>query len=177
VAGALVVGGATTGTTLALWVDRTAVSEGQLRSGSIALVVNGSTSATFADISDLALSTGSSPGAARSFTATLSNAGTGKNMRMNIQLDDVTTTSDALNTGLEIAVQGAADTTDCPTPATSGYEDLSATNAHLLTPVSIAPGGTWVMCVSVRSKGGTGTGLQNRSGQLTFAFRGAQVRL
>jgi alternate signal-mediated exported protein len=176
VVGALLIGGATTGTTLALWTDQAMVNEGSVQSGNIELTVNGTASATFTPITNLALNTGSTPGAAQSFTATLSNSGSGKNMRMQIVLDDVTTPSSVLNAGLEIAVQGATTAASCPSPATSGYEDLNATNAHALTPVSIPPGAVRVMCVSLRVKGGAGAGLQSTTGELTFALRGNQVR-
>ena len=137
------------------------------------LTLNGSTTATFAAVSGLAVNNGATPGAAQAFTATLVNTGTGKNNAMRMYVTDVTTTSPELDTGLEISIAGAASPGACPAPT---WAPLSAVNAHELTSAKVGPGGARTLCVSVRVEGSPPSAMTNRSGPLTFTFRGDQVR-
>ncbi|QZY29829.1 hypothetical protein [Nocardioides coralli] len=172
VAGALLVGGAATGTTLASWVDSAQLAGTAVSSGTISLTVDGTTTATFASLPALSLNVGGTPGAAQSFTATLRNDSVGKNLRMRMYVDDVTTGQADLNGGLEISVAGAAPAAACPAPA---WQNLSATNNTEVTGAPLAPGGTRKLCVSLRVRAGAPAATASRTGTLTFAFRGAQV--
>ena len=173
VVAALFIGGATTGVTLASWRDAAALGAGSTSSGIVGLRVDGSTAATFPAIADLALNSGATPGAARSFTATLVNTGTGKNNAMRMYLTDVTTTDPELDSGLEISIAGVASSDACPTPT---YAPLSGANSHELTTGKVGPGGARKLCVSIRVEGSPPSAMTNQSGPLTFAFRGDQVR-
>jgi alternate signal-mediated exported protein len=175
VVGALLVGGAATGTTLALWHDQASVAAGRLGSGAIALQVDGSTTATFTPLSGLAMNNGASPGSAQTFTATLKNSSTGTNMRMQMHLDDVATSNGNLDTGLEIALSSTGQPADCAA-ATTGYDPLSATNSLVISTDGVANGGTRALCVSVRVRGNAPAGVASQAGTLTFDFRGEQVR-
>jgi alternate signal-mediated exported protein len=175
VVGALLVGGATTGTTLALWHDQAAVDNGELGSGAIVLQVDGRTTAEFAPINGLALNAGASPGSAQTFTATLKNGSSGTNMRMRMHLDDVTTPNGNLNNGLEIALSSAAQTGDCAM-ATTGYAPLSAPNSMEFSTAGVPNGGTRALCVSLRVKASAAPDVASQTGTLTFLFRGEQVR-
>ncbi len=173
VVAALVIGGATTGVTAASWRDAEGMSAGSASSGSVGLTLNGTTTATFSAVTDLAVNNGATPGAAQAFTATLVNTGTGKNNAMRMYVTDVTTTSSELDSGLEISIAGAASPGTCPAPT---YAPLSAVNNHELTAAKLGPGGARTLCVSVRVEGSPPSAMTNRSGPLTFAFRGDQVR-
>lgn len=173
VVGALVIGGATTGTTLALWRDQAAPS-GSVESGNLVLHVDGDTTATFTGVGSLGLNNGATPGAPQSFSATLKNAGTGKNLRMQVYLDSFTTSSE-FAAGLEVAVSTVPTGDACPTPVTTDYKPLSTWTATALTSSSMAAAATRKLCGSVRVRGGA-TNIAGKSGPLTFNFRGQQVR-
>jgi hypothetical protein len=126
VVGALVIGGATTGTTLALWHDEAALGASKVEAGSMTITVDGQTSATFTTITNLALNNESTPGTPQAFTADLVAGGEGPNLRMRMFVDDVTTTSGDLNNGLEIALTGSATADACPAAAAASYTALSS---------------------------------------------------
>lgn len=173
VVGALIVGGATTGTTLALWHDKATLT-GSAQSGELVLHVDGETATTLTLPGNLALNSGSSAGAPQPFTATLKNAGAGKNLRMQIHLDTVTSNAD-LTAGLEVAVATVSAGDACPTPTNGDYKPLSAWSTTALTTSSLAPDATRKLCGNVRVKGGA-TNIAGKSGTLTLNFRGQQVR-
>jgi predicted ribosomally synthesized peptide with SipW-like signal peptide len=179
VVGALVIGGATTGTTLALWHDRENLT-GSVASGSMTFTVDGSSTATFAAVSSLALNNGNTAGSPHTFTATLAAGGEGKNLRMRLFVDDVTTSTAELDSGLEIALAGVADAADCPpSPPAAAYTPLISTNSVQVTDAAssgVLPGTSRVLCVALRVKANAPTGTAGKSGQLEFTFRGQQVR-
>jgi hypothetical protein len=173
VVGALFVGGATTGTTLASWVDSESLAGTAVSSGTISLTANDSTTATFAAIDNLALNSGATPGTPQSFTVTLRNASVGKNLRMRMYVDDVTTTQADLNSGLQVSLAGAGSAGTCPSPT---WQDLSSTNAVQVTATPLDPGATRTLCVSARVKGNAPGATGGKTGTLDFSFRGEQVQ-
>ena len=178
VVGVLLVGGATTGSTLAVWRDQTQLAGTSVTSGSMALTVNGETSATFSEITGLAMNGGSTAGEPQAFTATLLAGGAGKNLRIRVHLDDVTTSSAELDNGLEISLARAASSAGCPAAAVAAYQPLSSMNNLELTDPSAAavvPGTARVLCVAIRVKAGAPATTGGKSGLLTFNFRGEQV--
>lgn len=173
VVGVLVIAGATTGTTLALWRDQAALV-GSVQSGELVLHVDGETATTLTLPGDLALNDGSTAGAPQPFTATLKNGGDGKNLRMQIHLDTITTNAD-LTAGLEVAVVTVPAEDACPAPSDGSYKALSTWSTTALTTSSLAPDATRKLCGNVRVKGGA-TNIAGKSGTLTFNLRGQQVR-
>lgn len=167
VVGALLVGGATTGTTLALWQDQTSVDNGQLVSGEMAFSVQ---QGGDIELGDLSLVQG---GAAVSVTGTVTDespAGA-QNLRQDIRLTGVTLAGadGGLTTGhllLEVTPKPASGcSSEVPGTAAAGY-----TSSVLGQTV---PGDTFEICVRVAATanapvGGTGT--------VDLDFTGVQVR-
>ena len=106
VVGALLVGGATTGTTLASWRDQAAAGSGTVTSGTFLLDINGggTTSAiSLGTLPALALNSGPTAGAAQAQSATLNYSVTGKNNQMQLALTGITANQADLVSGLEVA--------------------------------------------------------------------------
>ena len=177
-AGALVIGGAGTGTTLALWTKTATVPASTVTSGTISVTVNGSTSATIAGPTGLAVGAGSTAGTAKSISATLKNdsPATAKNLLMAIYLDTVTANQTDLNTNLQVAASTVATSASCPSPAGTFKTIGTAYTSTLLTGPSTVPQASLKLCVDVRVRGSATPGAANKSGTLTFTFRGLQVR-
>src|SRR5690242_1418280 len=102
VAGALLIAGAGTGATLATWHAQTQVVLGSVRSGSIALTVNGASSATLGALGAM------KPGDSRTVTATLTNAAPAgaKNLRMGVYVDSASTGTSAIDAALHVVDVG-----------------------------------------------------------------------
>jgi hypothetical protein len=168
VAGLLLMG-ATTGTTLALWRDTATAAGRTTTAGTIAVNVNGSTAATFTGPTALA------PGVGKTVTATVSNASAAApNMRMQVFLDSVTSTQAAWTGDVEVAA--ATYTTTCAA-ATSGFVPVGATNANVaVTTTALASSGTANLCVTVRLKSSAALAAYGKNGTLTLTLRGQQVR-
>lgn len=178
-AGALVLGGAGTGTTLALWTKTATVPASSVSSGSISVTVNGSTSASIPGPTGLAAGTGpGNAGVAKSVSATLKNNSPSgaKNLRMTIYLDTVTANQTDLNTSLEVAASTVATTATCPSPAGTFKPVGTGYTNTLLTSTSTVPQASLKLCVDVRLEAGSAAAAINKSGTLTFTFRGQQVR-
>jgi hypothetical protein len=176
VVGALLVGGAATGTTLALWHDSAAIGAGSLDSGTIGLTLNGATTVTFAALPTLPLNSVDTAGAPQSFSAAINNGSTGKNMRMQVLLDNVVASSSALQDNLELAVTTVASGGTCPATG-QVYKSLNAYPVTTLTTTPLMPGVGAKLCVDVRVKANAVTNdIQGESGVLTFSLRGQQVR-
>jgi hypothetical protein len=174
VVGALLVGGAVTGTTFALWRDGAPTGASTVKGGAISLTVDGSTTVSWASPGELMLNSGSTPGTARSTSALLRNGSTGKNLRMQMHLDAVTASAPVLTNGLEVAATTVAKTATCPSPAAT-FKALSSYTTTALTATGVAPGVERKLCVDVRVKGGA-PDVAGQSGTLTFTLRGQQVR-
>ena len=178
-AGALVLGGAGTGTTLALWTKTVTVPASSVTSGAISVTVNGSTSASIAGPTGLARGVGpGNAGVAKSVSATLKNDSPSgaKNLRMAIYLDSVTASQTDLNTNLQVAASTVATTGTCPSPAGTFKTIGTGYTSTLLTGTNTQPQASLKLCVDVRVRSGAGAAADNKSGTLTFTFRGQQVR-
>jgi predicted ribosomally synthesized peptide with SipW-like signal peptide len=171
VIGAVAVGGAVTGTTLALWSDQAAVAGGTVASGTIGLTVNGSTSvdlgSRFANMQ---------PGEARTEDLTFRNSGSGANLRLQVVLASVSQApapgSAPVPLTLEYRTTGTADCASgggyAPLPTESGAGIPSLTGP-------LAPGESASVCLRV------GLDLdilpaQTATSTVTIDLRGEQVR-
>lgn len=167
VVGALLIGGATTGTTLALWHDQTSVDSGQLVSGEMAFSVqNGGA----IDLGDLTLVQG---GAAVAITGTVTDESSlgAKNLRQDINVAGATLTGaeGGLTTGHLLL-----DVT--PMPAAGCSAGLPVASAAGFTSGVLGqtgPGETFEICVRVAATSGAPVG---GTGTLNLDFTGVQVR-
>jgi hypothetical protein len=164
--------GAGTGTTLALWRDTAGVGPASARSATIAVHVNGSSSATVAGPSNLA------PNAGRTVTATLLNAAPAgaANLRMQFFLDAVTSSNPALTGNVEVAATTVATAGQC-LPATSGFAPVGPAFASVaLTSTGLAAQASRVLCLTVRLVSAPPVSARGQAGTLTLTVRGQQVR-
>ena len=168
VAGLLMLG-ATTGTTFALWHDSAQAAGRTTSSGTIAVNVNSSTTASIIGPTALA------PGVGKTVTATVSNASAAApNMRMQVFLDAVTSNQAAWTGNVEVAA--TAYTGTC-TAATTGFVAVGATGAGAaVTTSALTSGGTANTCITIRLKSSAPVGAYGQSGSLTLTLRGQQVR-
>ncbi len=172
VIGTLVIGGALTGTTLALWRDQATIAAGSAQSGSIALSVNGTTTADLGAMDQLG------PGEARTVSATLTNSTpvAAKNLRMQVHLDAVTSNNPALDSVLEVSAGAVTGAGSC-TAAGTGFNPVgSSYPATQVTTTSLGPQASVTLCVTLRLPASAPSASQGQSGALTFTFRGEQVR-
>jgi predicted ribosomally synthesized peptide with SipW-like signal peptide len=171
VIGAIAVGGAVTGTTMALWSDRATAAGSSVTAGTIGLTVNGSTTvdlgARFATMQ---------PGEARTETLTFRNTGSGRNLRLQVELASVAQTvapgSPAVPLTLEYRTTGAA---DCASGG--GYAPLPAAPGTDFSPLTgpLAPGETASACLRVRLDL-VELPAQAATSTVTIDLRGEQVR-
>jgi len=168
VAGLLMLG-ATTGTTFALWHDSAQAAGVTATAGNISVTVNNSTAAS------LTGPTGLTPGNAKTVTTTVKNASAAApNLRMQVYLDSVTSSQPAWTGDVEVAA--ATYTTSC-TAATTGYVSVGASSANVaVTSTSLSSGGSANLCISVRLKSSAALAAYGKTGTLTLTFRGQQVR-
>jgi hypothetical protein len=170
VIGALVIGGALTGTTLALWRDQAPLAAGQVQSGSIALSVNGTATASLGALNGL------QPGVAQVVSANLTNSSpaAAKNLRMQVHLDSVSSSNPALDAVLEASV---STTTGSCVAAGAGFKPVgSGYSSTQLTSNSLAAQTSVTLCVTLRLPSSAPPAALGQSGTLTFTFRGEQVR-
>jgi hypothetical protein len=168
VAGLLLLG-ATTGTTFALWRDTATAAGRTTTAGSIAVTVNGSTTASFAGPTALA------PGATQTVTTTVRNASAvAPNMRMQVFLDAVSSSQASWTGDVEVA---ASTYTGTCAAATAGFVPVGATAANAaVTSASLASGATANVCLTVRLKSSAALAAYGKTGTLTLTLRGQQVR-
>ncbi len=182
VVGALLVGGATTGTTLALWRDSAVAASSTVTGGTVRLTgSDGTTTVGIAlgTASGIPLSTSTTPGASVLVSTTLRHAtpATSKNMRISVVLDDVDVATNAnLASALQVAASARSGAT-CPATTTAAWQDVGAV---AFTPVRLASAldrqADAPICLYVRMKAGAAVTSYGQSGSLTFAFRGQQER-
>ena len=164
--------GAGTGTTLALWRDTGSVAASSARSATIAVQLNGSSSATLTGPVDLA------PNVGRTVTATLLAAAPAgaRNLRMHLYLDAVTSTNAAFNGNVEVAATTVATAGACA-PATSGFGPVGpAFPSTRLTTTTVGAQDTRVLCLTVRLVASPPPTARGQNGSLTLTVRGQQVR-
>ena len=177
VVGALLVGGATTGTTLATWRDQVTASSGAVQSGKFLLDINGggtTTAISLGTLPQLARNSGATAGAAQAQQATLNYDVTGKNNQMQLALTEVSADQADLTAGLEVAASMVTTATTCPAPA-GVYKPLSG---YTITTLGTLAGssGSRKLCLSFRVKGGAANGVSGKSGTLTLTLTATQVR-
>jgi predicted ribosomally synthesized peptide with SipW-like signal peptide len=170
--GAVAVGGAVTGTTLALWRDQEQIPASSVTSGSIGLAVNGRVTLDLGDRFALM-----KPGETRTQRLTFTNTGSGSNLLMRVSLMSVARTIEAGSPQVPLTIEyrrsPAAD--DCS--AASGYVPLPETPPSGFVALSepIAPGASSSICLRVRLDS---TSLPDRpaASKVTITLRGDQVR-
>jgi hypothetical protein len=167
VAGLLMLG-ATTGTTFALWHDSAQAAGVTATAGNISVTVNSSTAASIAG--PTAVTTGG-----QTVTTTVKNASVvAPNMRMQVLLDAVASSQTAWTGNVEVA---AATYTGTCTAATTGFVAVGASAAGAaVTTTSLASGATANLCITVRLKSSAPATAYGKNGTLTLTFRGQQVR-
>ena len=176
VVGALLIGGATTGTTLASWKDQEAVAASKVKAGEFDVDINGGGKASTISLGTLPqmqLNSGATPGPAQATTATLNYKVTGKNNRMSLHLTDITASQADLTAGLEVAASTVSMAATCPSTA-SGYKSLSAYTTTNLSNLANASGSV-KLCLSVRVKANAPADVGGKSGALTLTLTGTQV--
>ena len=177
VVGALLVGGATTGTTLASWRDQASVGSGAASSGKFLLDINGggtSTAISLGTLPTLALNSGATAGAAQAQSATLNYSVTGKNSQMRLALTSISASQSDLVSGLEVAASMVATATACPVPAGT-YQALSTYTSTTLGILANATGSR-KLCLSMRVRGSAPAAVAGKSGNLTLIVTATQVR-
>lgn len=175
--GALLVGGATTGTTLATWRDQAATGSGTVRSGTFLLDINGggtTTAISLGTLPPLALNSGATPGAARAQQATLNYSVTGKNNRMQLALTSISASQPDLVAGLEVAASTVTPPASCPTPAGT----FTPLGSYAATPLGTLASstGSRTLCLSIRVRGNAPAAVAGKSGALTLTLTATQVR-
>ena len=179
VVGALLVGGATTGTTLASWRDQAGAGSGTVRSGTFLLDINGggtTTAISLGTLPQLARNSGATPGAAQSQSATLNYTVTGKNNQMQLELTGVTANQADLGAGLEVAASLVTTAATCPSPAGTFKPLGSSYTATTLGAALTSPSGSRKLCLSTRVKGNATAAVAGKSGALTLVLTATQVR-
>lgn len=184
VAGALLIGGAATGTTLALWHDSRSLSAGTVQSGQIRLTAgDGATTTDIAlgDTGALPLPTATEAGDSVRVTPApeLMNATalSNRNLRMNVFIDQVIVAGGLAAADVELAVTATSGTT-CSSvpPATSFYTPgVYGLGAWRITTQQLDRQQKVRLCIDVRVPQGS-TDAKGKSGSLKFTFRGQQVR-
>ncbi|MGN6131054.1 MAG: hypothetical protein ACTHOK_12010 [Nocardioidaceae bacterium] len=184
VVGALFVGGAATGTTLALWRDQAPLA-GQLRAGTMSLTIDGkSTSVQLGAVSGLTLGkTSTTPGTPVAMsTAPLMKFEApveARNLRLQVHLDAVapSQTSSVLDQDLEVGATAVPAVDACPDPTTLTYQAIGpGYNSALLTAWKLAPLDTAKLCIAARLKAGASDSTLGLAQTLTFTIRGQQAR-
>lgn len=177
VVGALLVGGATTGTTLASWRDQASAGSGPVSSGRFLLDINGggtTTAISLGTLPTLALNSGATAGAAQPQQATLNYTVTGKNNQMQLALTGISANQPDLVTGLEVAASMVTTGTTCPSPAGT-YKPLSGYTSTTLGTLTNSSGSR-KLCLSTRVKGNAPAAVAGKSGALTLTLTATQVR-
>lgn len=173
VIGALLIGGAVTGTTLALWRDETTVSAGGLNAGNLTIEVhNASLTTVTADLGSIELVVGGPAVVVPARFVNTSAVGA-RNLKLDysfiggtVASDGSTAAGDAStgNLKLNIAAKGPG---DC-VPATTGLTDLGT---PIATSINTVPVGyeSFDACISIAAVSGAGT-----DGVLTLNFEAVQ---
>lgn len=166
VAGALVLGGATTGTTLALWRDQAALPASSVASGSLAVSAGG-----------LGSLTNLQPGVSQLVSGTLSDASpsTAKNLRTTFHLDGVATSNSAVAGYLMVSATAVPSTGTCT--ATSSFKPVGPGWTSTALTTAGVPAGTSVrLCLTVQLDPAAPESTRGQSATLTLTLRGQQVR-
>lgn len=165
---ALLLLGATTGTTLALWRDTATAASTTVTAGSVSLTVGGTQTAT------LTGPTGLQPGVGQVVSTTVRNASVAApNMRMQVFLDTVTSSNANLTSNVEVA---PAVTSGSCAVATSGFKTVAAWTSTQVTSTALTAQAGTTLCLTVRLISSPAATAYGQTGTLTLTFRGQQVR-
>lgn len=161
VVGAVAVGGAVTGSTLALWQDQRSLPAASVTAGTFGLDVRGQASATLDNLTGLQL------GVRQAQPIRFISTGTGRNLLMNVRLLSVTESNP---TGVSLLIQhrarsGAGD--DC----TGGAYTILSAGSTLAS--SIPAGGSAEACLGVTLQGAYLPPVATSS-LVTLTFEGVQ---
>ena len=166
VIGAVAVGGAVTGTTLARWQDHATMSATSVTSGAFAFTVNGQTQTL-----NLGSWSTSANTETRAFPLTIRNDGTGKNLRMVTSVTGVTKTNPS---GVPLTLRfGMVNAPGQCTVGASGLAEFT-TQPIALTP-QLAPGATGHGCL-VATVERTSPPATAQNASVTITIQGKQVR-
>ena len=164
VVGALIVGGATTGTTLALWRGQATMPGHTAQAGSIGLTVNQSV--------DVGLGTLTmQPGESRAIPLTFTNTGQGKNLRLIASVSEINTSNNAevpLSFGFRSMAPG-----DTCTAASTGLTTYTGSSLPLTGPLNAGESTTACMLVTMTR---TALPTAEQTSTVTLTFTGNQVR-
>ena len=172
VVGALLVGGAVTGTTLALWQDTVSVNRGTVSTSGFGLTVDNSAAANLGTLPTL------QPGESAAVEVDVKNTGTNKaqNLKVDYYLDTLTSSNTALNGVMDAAASIKVGAGACVV-ATTGFKPVGPSyTATKLTTTTVEGGRTEKMCLTVRLPASAPAGSWNQAANLTFTFSGRQVR-
>lgn len=169
VIGAVVVGGAVTGTTLASWRDQAALPASSVTSGSMSFAVAGPASAPLPVLGDMQRDE------PRVFETEIRNSSSeaARNLRLEVRPTGFSSTNPDMP--LTVAVQRPAAGQQCS--AVTGFRAFTSAEWSLSTPAltgSLAPSETDRVCVQVTITGAT-TG-SDKSSNVTLDFLATQVR-
>lgn len=168
VVGAVAIGGAVTGTTLALWSDQAPMAGGSVTAGTFELSVNGH--AQTLDLGSWATTrswSGSSDTESRAIPLTFRNDGTGANLRLRAA---VTGVGNSNPVGVPLTVRFARGSTCTPDTPGTGY-----TSGSLELTDSLAPGESADACL-VATVTRTSAPAAAQTATVSITFQGTQVR-
>ena len=164
VVGALVVGGATTGTTLALWRGQATMPGHTVQAGSIGLTVNQSVNVGLGSLT-------MQPGESRTIPLTFTNTGQGKNLRLTTSVSAINASNNAevpLSFGFRSMAAG-----DTCTTASTGLTPYTGSSIPLAGPLSAGGSATACMLVTMTR---TALPTTEQTSTVTLTFTGNQVR-
>ena len=170
-AGALLVSGAVTGTTLARWQDTAPLPGVTLKSGSMRLSVNDAAAFTMPAF------TGLYPGKSITREVTLRNAAPGavpvpSSTRANVRVSGTRIDNKALADALTLRV-GAAATCDATVGTERPFTGYTTSN---LTAAPLEPGDAVKVCVTLKLADTATTAVVGATGNLSITFTSRQVR-
>lgn len=166
VTGALVLGGAATGTTLALWRDQAAMAATAVSSGSLTVSAAG-----------LGSLTGLEPGVGQVVSGTITDTSpsAAKNLRTTFHLDGVSTSNNAVAGHLLVSATAVPSNGNCT--ATTAFKPVGPSyTSTALTTTGLPAGTTLKLCLTVRLDPAAPSSARGQSATLTLTLRSQQVR-
>ena len=166
VTGALLIGGAATGTTLALWRDQAAMAATSVSSGSLTVSAAG-----------LGSLTGLEPGVSQVVSGTIADTSpsAAKNLRSTFHLDGVSTSNSAVADHLKVSATAVPGNGACA--ATTALKPVGPSYTSTALTTTGGPAGTTrKLCLTVQLDAAAPTSARGQSATLTLTLRSQQVR-
>ena len=166
VTGALVFGGAATGTTLALWQNQAATAATSVSSGTLTVSATG-----------LGSLTGLEPGVSRVVSGTITDTSpsAAKNLRTTFHLDGVSTSNSAVAGHLKVSATTVPATGTCS--ATTAFKPVGPSyTSTALTATGVPTGTSLKLCLTVQLDPAAPASARGQSATLTLTLRSQQVR-